>query len=188
MTDWHPLSGRLGGSRGQMYHVQAKHTTASRMSSSRSTLAEGGGYRISIRDQGPPLENWVLAKVFESRITRRNIGPSEPKWSEKGIRDPMYSGLVARLLLETFVLSSPIQMLNIRNIQASPKKSKMKTRVVWRFLVQTQPTIIVRSGLLNNKSRIKWDQCQGHHRDEWSRWQWSEGGERLRERVLRLSC
>ena len=72
-------------------------------------------------------------------------------------------------------------MLKIRNIQASPKKSKMKTRVVWRFLVQTQPTIIVRSGLLNNKSRIKWDQCQGHHRDEWSRWQWSEGGERLRE-------
>ena len=55
----------------------------------------------------------------------------------------------------TPVLSNPIQMLKIRSIQASPKRSKKKTRVVRRFMVQTQPMIIVQSGLLNDKSRMK---------------------------------
>merc|ERR1712079_816394 len=92
-----------------------------------------------------------LAKMFESRTTKRSIGPSEPKWSRKGMRGLIYSGPETGLLLETFVLSSPIQMLKVRSIQASPKRSEKKTRVVRRFVVQTQPMVIVRTGLFNDK-------------------------------------
>ena len=68
------------------------------------------------------LETWVDS-VLQGNVLDRNLMAF---MAEGGA----YNVSLKRRDQGTPVLSSPIQMLNIRNIQASPKKSKMKTRVV----------------------------------------------------------
>ena len=51
----------------------------------------------------------------------------------------MYSGLEPGRLLETFVLSSVTQLLKTWNKQTSPRRKKMKTRIIRKYRVQTQP-------------------------------------------------
>ena len=109
--------------------------------------------------------------MFVSKTTKRNIGQNEPKLSRKRIQEPIYLGLEPRLLWETFVSSSPIQMPKIRSIQTSPKRSKKKMRVVQRFRVQTQ-LMVQWQGV-----GVFGDHRQRHHQPKWRLcWQWSEGG------------
>ena len=89
------------------------------------------------------METWVDS-VLQGNVLDRNLMAFV---AEGGV----YNVSLKRRDQGTPVLSNPIQMLKIRSIQASPKRSKKKTRVVRRFVVQTQPMIVVRTGLFNDK-------------------------------------
>ena len=68
------------------------------------------------------LETWVDS-VLQGNVLDRNLMAFV---AEGGV----YNVSLKRRDQGTPVLSNPIQMLKIRNIQASPKRSKMKTWVV----------------------------------------------------------
>ena len=53
----------------------------------------------------------------------------------------MYSGPEPGLLLEMSVSSSVIQWLKTWNKQTSPRRKKMKTRIIRKYRVQTQPIV-----------------------------------------------